>query len=164
MLCAPSSTEEVIALFISIAFVGDAVKGTIKSEFTFFETHCDRRLWTRIQTTKLIRFEKRGRQTCHLSPDWANLDGNLNCKHKLKRSLLMIAHKILRFHLMRINDVMYCWCSDTMYCYSELQPLRCFSIFCHGITRIGSSTPCDPGQKQAAQIMDRWPWPCRITK
>lgn len=28
----PSSTEEVIALFISIAFVGDAVKGTIKSE------------------------------------------------------------------------------------------------------------------------------------
>lgn len=28
----PSSTEEVIALFISIAFVGNAVKGTIKSE------------------------------------------------------------------------------------------------------------------------------------
>lgn len=28
----PSSTEEVIALFISIAFVGDAVKGTVKSE------------------------------------------------------------------------------------------------------------------------------------
>lgn len=27
-----SSTEEVIALFISIAFVGDAVKGTVKSK------------------------------------------------------------------------------------------------------------------------------------
>uniref|UniRef100_A0A8C7ZZD0 Solute carrier family 4 member 11 n=1 Tax=Oryzias sinensis TaxID=183150 RepID=A0A8C7ZZD0_9TELE len=32
------STEEVIALFISIAFVGDAIKGTIKSE-RHFDTH-----------------------------------------------------------------------------------------------------------------------------
>uniref|UniRef100_A0A673G5R8 Sodium bicarbonate transporter-like protein 11 n=1 Tax=Sinocyclocheilus rhinocerous TaxID=307959 RepID=A0A673G5R8_9TELE len=32
-MCPLSSTEEVIALFISIAFVGDALKGTIKSKF-----------------------------------------------------------------------------------------------------------------------------------
>ena len=32
MFLSASSTEEVIALFISIAFVGDAVKGTVKSK------------------------------------------------------------------------------------------------------------------------------------
>jgi len=32
-MCPLSSTEEVIALFISIAFVGDALKGTINSKF-----------------------------------------------------------------------------------------------------------------------------------
>lgn len=31
--CSCRSTEEVIALFISIAFVVDAVKGTVKSEY-----------------------------------------------------------------------------------------------------------------------------------
>lgn len=33
LLCFSRSTEEVIALFISIAFVVDAVKGTVKSKF-----------------------------------------------------------------------------------------------------------------------------------
>lgn len=33
------STEEVIALFISIAFVVDAVKGTVKSKTLFSRSH-----------------------------------------------------------------------------------------------------------------------------
>lgn len=36
----PRSTEEVIALFISIAFVGDAVKGTVKSKLLLSQSTC----------------------------------------------------------------------------------------------------------------------------
>lgn len=36
LFCLHSSIEEIFAMFIAIAFVGDAVKGTVKSKYTGF--------------------------------------------------------------------------------------------------------------------------------
>lgn len=52
ILLSRSSTEEVIALFISIAFVGDALKGTVKSKSIQGQTALYRVLNVRLSTPK----------------------------------------------------------------------------------------------------------------
>lgn len=50
------STEEVIALFISIAFVGDAVKGTVKSKSVWGQNTFSAFLWLRGNDTSMLLF------------------------------------------------------------------------------------------------------------
>lgn len=50
------STEEVIALFISIAFVGDAVKGTVKSKSVRGQNTFSAFLWLRGNDTSILLF------------------------------------------------------------------------------------------------------------